>query len=195
MRAVLNYAYLPPAGAIAVVEIPEPAMPDQSEVLVGMDFSHISHDDLQLLSGKHSTLPMLPCVPGCWGVGTVLAIGRDIDHIKIGSRVVLPRNCLTWVERIVVPINDVVTLGRADELRAELGKFMPSTTDSERWHDRRELGDPYSEFVQLLSEASAGAQVIKRPAKVFSLWQINEGIACAVAGFHVFLRISGPLSG
>jgi hypothetical protein len=34
MRAVHNYAYLAPAGAVALVEIPEPGLPGQSQVLV-----------------------------------------------------------------------------------------------------------------------------------------------------------------
>lgn len=192
MRAVLNYAYVAPAGAIAVVEMPEPSMPWGSELLVSMDFSHISHDDLQFLSGQRSPLPALPCVPGSWGVGTIQAVGCAAGHFKIGDRVLLPRNRLTWAERLVVSSDEVVALGSGHDFLELLNQVTQSATYLGCWGEGADRVGPCGELMKLLTAPHADAQLKSQPATVFPLWQINEAIACSLDGFHVLLCISKP---
>jgi len=67
--------------------IPEPG-PDQ--VLVRIAATGVCHTDLHAVKGDWPVKPGLPFIPGHEGVGTVVALGRNVKRVKEGDRVGIP---------------------------------------------------------------------------------------------------------
>jgi hypothetical protein len=194
MRAVHNYAYLAPAGAVALVEIPEPGLPGQFQVLVGMDFSYISRDDFHLLSGSNGKRCMLPCVAGCSGLGTVLKIGRDVENVRVGQRVMLSGCGVTWADRLIVQSEELVPLvtrfNGCERLKG-LPRRTPAPTDK---GESENIADHSMEFLKLLYTSGAGIEPVLWFPKVVPLWEIKAAIAYALSGYQVFLSFHMPTS-
>jgi NADPH:quinone reductase-like Zn-dependent oxidoreductase len=57
--------------------------------LIGVEHTPINMNDLYLIQGVYPVRPSLPSVVGNEGVGRVLAIGRGVDHLKVGDRVLV----------------------------------------------------------------------------------------------------------
>ncbi len=108
MRAVELQRYGEPTTSVAVVDMPEPANPQDGEVLVGMGFAPVNLNDLLVLQGLFPVHPKLPSPVGNEGVGRVLAVGRGVSGLAVGDVVVLPLYSLTWRERLNVPASQVV---------------------------------------------------------------------------------------
>jgi NADPH:quinone reductase-like Zn-dependent oxidoreductase len=102
MRAVQLTAYGNPVEGLKYVDIPEPAAPGPSQVLIGIEFSPLNPSDLLLARGIYALRPPLPTVIGNEGVGRVLAVGSGVKNVKVGDRVLAPLSCFTWRERMVV---------------------------------------------------------------------------------------------
>ena len=56
----------------------------------------------------------LPSVAGNEGVGRVLALGSDVEHLKIGDHVLIPLYSFSWRERLVVPAARLFALPHGD---------------------------------------------------------------------------------
>ena len=110
MRAVQLTAYGDPVEGLKYVDIPEPKAPGQNQVLMGVEFSPLDQSDLLLARGIYGTRPALPAVIGNEGVGRVLAVGPDVDNVKVGDRVLAPLSSFTWRERMVVSANGLFAL-------------------------------------------------------------------------------------
>lgn len=195
MRAVHNYAYVGPAGAIAAVEIPEPSLPGRFQVLVGMDFSCITQDDLHTLSGRGRPLPLLPSVAGVAGLGTILAVGRCVKNVKVGEQVVLPSARHTWTERLIVESAELVPV---EAVKAGLPQTNGGSFET---HFYAEVGQFESlieqsvELINLLFWPSAGIAESGKSPKVFPLWEIRSAVEHALAGYQVLLDIRTPPDG
>ncbi len=72
-------------------EIPEPS-PAADEILVRVHVCGVCHTDLHIVEGDVAA--ELPIVPGHQAVGTVTAVGEDVDQWKEGDRVGVP-----WLHR------------------------------------------------------------------------------------------------
>ncbi len=110
MRAVQLTAYGNPVEGLKYVDIPAPDAPGPNQVLIGVEFSPIDPSDLLLAQGIYPLRPALPTVIGNEGVGRVLAVGPEVESVKIGDRVPAPLSSFTWRERMVISANGLFAL-------------------------------------------------------------------------------------
>src|SRR3984957_14584285 len=110
MRAVQLIAYGDPIEGLKYVDMPEPEAPAPNQVLIAVEFSPLNQSDLLLARGMYGTRPALPTVIGNEGVGRVLAVGANVDNVKVGDRVLAPLSSFTWRERILVPASGLFAL-------------------------------------------------------------------------------------
>uniref|UniRef100_B0T958 enoyl-[acyl-carrier-protein] reductase n=1 Tax=Caulobacter sp. (strain K31) TaxID=366602 RepID=B0T958_CAUSK len=102
MRAIQISSYGAPSEVIGLVEIDEPPRPWRGQVLLGMDYAPISMHDLYVAQGLFPVRPQAPSVIGNEGVGRVLAVGPEVEGLRVGDRVLAPLFSMTWRERLVV---------------------------------------------------------------------------------------------
>jgi NADPH:quinone reductase-like Zn-dependent oxidoreductase len=110
MRAVQLTAYGNPIEGLQYVNIPEPEALGPNQVLIGVEFSPVNPSDLLLARGIYGIRPTLPTVIGGEGVGRVLAVGAEVENVKVGDRVLAPLSSFTWRERMVVPASNLFAL-------------------------------------------------------------------------------------
>src|SRR5262245_2090436 len=71
--------------------------------------------------------PSLPSVVGNEGLGRVLAIGKGVDHLKVGDRVLVPLYSFSWRERLLAPAAGLFPLPGGDRRQlARLGINPPT---------------------------------------------------------------------
>ena len=87
MRAVHLTAFGNPVDGLKYVDMPEPDAPGPNQVLIGVEFSPINPNDLNVARGTYAFRPPLPAVIGNEGVGRVLAVGSRVESVKVGDRV------------------------------------------------------------------------------------------------------------
>src|SRR3989442_806082 len=114
MRAVQIRTFGEPGIVLELADLPEPPAPAAGEVLIGVEHAPINMNDLYLIQGVYPVRPSLPSVVGNEGVGRVLAIGRGVDHLKVGDRVLVPLYSFSWRERLVAPAAGLFALPEAD---------------------------------------------------------------------------------
>jgi alcohol dehydrogenase, propanol-preferring len=73
--------------AVEEVDVPRPGARD---ALVRIEACGVCHTDLHAAVGDWPVKPRLPFIPGHEGVGHVIAVGADVDHVKEGDRVGIP---------------------------------------------------------------------------------------------------------
>jgi NADPH:quinone reductase-like Zn-dependent oxidoreductase len=86
----MKQVWIPRRGGPEVLEVrdaPEPACGD-GELLVDVAAAGINFADIMARMGLYPDAPPLPCVVGYEVAGTVRAVGRGIDDIRPGQRVV-----------------------------------------------------------------------------------------------------------
>jgi NADPH:quinone reductase-like Zn-dependent oxidoreductase len=110
MRAIQLIAYGDPVEGLKRVDIPEPEAPGSNQVLIEVEFSPLNQNDLLLARGIYAMRPALPTVIGNEGVGRALAVGRGVENVKVGDRVLPPLSSFTWRERMVVSANGLFAL-------------------------------------------------------------------------------------
>jgi NADPH:quinone reductase-like Zn-dependent oxidoreductase len=110
MRAVQLIAYGNPLEGLKYVDIPAPDAPGPNQVLVGVEFSPLNQSDLLLAQGIYGARPALPTVIGNEGVGRILAVGRGVENVKVGDRVLAPLSSFTWRERMVISADGLFAL-------------------------------------------------------------------------------------
>jgi NADPH:quinone reductase-like Zn-dependent oxidoreductase len=72
--------------------------------------------------------PPLPTGVGNEGVGRILAVGKEVDHLQVGDRVLIPSTHYSWRERLVVPAADLFPLPPgADPQQLSMGSINPPT--------------------------------------------------------------------
>ena len=110
MRAVQLTSFGNPVDGLEYADIPEPDAPGPNQVLIGVEFSPINPNDLMVAQGIYAFRPPLPTVIGNEGVGRVLAVGPQVESVKVGDRVLAPPSSFTWRERMVIPAGGLSAL-------------------------------------------------------------------------------------
>ena len=127
MRAVQIRTFGDPGVVLELADLPEPPAPTASQVLIGVEHAPINMNDLYLIQGVYPVRPSLPSVVGNEGVGRVLAIGRGVDHLKVGDRVLVPLYSFSWRERLVAPAAGLFALPEADPRQLAMLGINPPT--------------------------------------------------------------------
>src|SRR5258707_4021608 len=127
MRALQLRNFGAPKNVLELVDLPEPPAPASGEVLIAVEHAPINMNDLYLIQGAYPVRPSLPSVVGNEGVGRVLAIGRGVDHLKVGDRVLVPLYSFSWRERLVAPAAGLFALPAADSRQLAMLGINPPT--------------------------------------------------------------------
>jgi NADPH:quinone reductase-like Zn-dependent oxidoreductase len=96
-----------PASGLQVHQRPTP-VPAKGEALVEMEATGISFAEQSMRRGRYPSQPTFPFVPGYDVVGTVRAVGPDVDTSLIGTRVAAATKTGGWASHLVVPAQDLV---------------------------------------------------------------------------------------
>ena len=86
MKAAVVRAF----GQALVVEHVARPKPGRGQVLVKIAACGVCHTDLHAAHGDWPVKPALPLIPGHEGVGTVVQVGKGVEHVKEGDRVGVP---------------------------------------------------------------------------------------------------------
>jgi NADPH:quinone reductase-like Zn-dependent oxidoreductase len=127
MRAVQIRTFGEPGIVLELADLPEPPAPTASQVLIGVEHAPINVNDLYLIQGVYPVRPSRPSVVGNEGMGRVLAIGRGVDHLKVGDRALVPLYSFSWRERLVAPATGLFALPEADPRQLAMVGTNPPT--------------------------------------------------------------------
>ena len=100
-----------PSDVVELIEI-EPTPLGPNEVRIALEASAINPADLLTIQGLYAIRPPLPATPGNEGVGRIVEKGKNVSHIKVGDRILLPfRSGLgTWREQLIIPSQGLFTI-------------------------------------------------------------------------------------
>ncbi len=101
-----------PSDVVKRVEIPDPGAPMANEVLVAVEYAPINSSELMMIRGQYGVLPSLPTGLGNEGVGRILSV-EEVNHLKVGDRVLIPSFYSSWREGLVLPATDLFPLPQA----------------------------------------------------------------------------------
>jgi NADPH:quinone reductase-like Zn-dependent oxidoreductase len=117
-----------PSDVVERVKIPDPDAPMVNEVLVAVEYAPINSSALLTIRGQYGVLPSLPAGLGNEGVGRILSVGEEVNHLKVGDRVLIPYSHSSWHERIVLPATDLFPLPQgADPQQLSMLGINPPT--------------------------------------------------------------------
>src|SRR5690242_20212439 len=85
MRALVCHAY-GPIESLKIEDEPTPE-PKAGEILIRIGAAGVSFATMLGVEGKHQNKPALPYIPGNELAGHVVALGPDVEHLKVGDRV------------------------------------------------------------------------------------------------------------
>jgi NADPH:quinone reductase-like Zn-dependent oxidoreductase len=100
MKGLQLVSYGDPAHAVKLVDIPDFGPLEADEIVIDVEASAIEPTDQYIIAGVYGELPPLPHLLGCTGVGRISAIGRNVKHVKVGDRTLVPMLSNAWVGRV-----------------------------------------------------------------------------------------------
>jgi NADPH:quinone reductase-like Zn-dependent oxidoreductase len=127
MKAVQIKSHGDPLDVLEVVDVPEPKAPGVNEALIGIELAALSKYDLLSISKALGEGPALPTFVGTEGFGRVLAVGRDVENVKVGDRVLAPPLSQTWREKMIVPASGLFPLPEGDPYQLSMLGSNPPT--------------------------------------------------------------------
>ncbi len=127
MKAIQISAFGEPRDVLRFTDLPEPVAPGVNEVLVQLEASPFNPHDLYVIKGGFPVLPTAPGPVGNEGVGRVIGLGEDVDHLAIGDRVLLPVFTWLWRERMTIPAEGLFALPDADLHQLSMLGINPPT--------------------------------------------------------------------
>jgi NADPH:quinone reductase-like Zn-dependent oxidoreductase len=127
MKAVQIKSYGDPLEVLEVVDVPEPKTPGANEALIGIELAALTKYDLLFISNASGGGPALPTIVGSEGFGRVLAVGRDVENVKVGDRVLAPPLSQTWREKMIVPASSLFPLPDGDPYQFSMLSSNPPT--------------------------------------------------------------------
>ena len=177
MRALQYTQFGTPEEVLGLSEV-ETATPAAGQVLVETILSPIHNHDLWTITGNYGFKPALPAIGGSEAVGTVAAVGPDVDSGWIGKRVVASGNG-TWADAYLTRAAGLMEVpdAIADEAAAQLVAMPFSSIALLEWL-KLERGDW---VIQNAANGAVGKLVAKlarpRGIKVLSLVRRAEAVA------------------
>ena len=117
MKAIQISSFGDPFEVLDIVDLPEPPPVSAGEVLIGVEYAPLNHNDLLLIAGSFPVHPDLPSIVGNEAIATVLGIGTGVENVKLGDRVIPPLYSFTWRERMVISAAGLVPLPRNVDLQ------------------------------------------------------------------------------
>ena len=85
MKAILVREFAP-GGDVNVEAVDEP-IPENDEVIVGVEAAEINYPDLLMMEGNYQVKPPLPFILGKGAAGRVVALGAGVSNLQLGQRV------------------------------------------------------------------------------------------------------------
>lgn len=187
MRAVLRYACAS-AGALVPAVLPEPPLPSSGEVLISMEFAPVCLEDSAFQASHVNTSRHFPMLVGVDGVGRVIAVGDQIENVRVGGRVFIPEGVHTWRQRLVVAADGLYALPKTVDpcqlvmlLRRPIAPLSGGARSNSANSQLRSL----RRKIALVAHGR-----LKMPApKVFPLWRIAEAVEEVRGGARVLLDL------
>ena len=85
--------------AVRCIDVPDPGMPGEGEVLVEVVACSINPADILMIEGNYANKPQTPCPLGIESAGTVAAVGAGVTGLKAGDKV-MSLGRTNWVQQI-----------------------------------------------------------------------------------------------
>ena len=127
MKAIQIKTYGDPLEVLEVVDVPEPEAPGAGQALLGIEIATLNKHDLLFIRNALGGAPALPTIVGNEGFGRVLAIGRGVENVKVGDRVLAPILSRTWREQMIVPASSLFPLPDGDPQQFSMLSGNPPT--------------------------------------------------------------------
>jgi NADPH2:quinone reductase len=108
MRALVCHAY-GPIESLKLEQAPEPD-PAPGEIKLRVGAAGVSFAVMLGVQGKHQNKPALPYVPGNEIAGEIVALGRGVEHFKVGQRVATAGSRGGFAEFAAVDANNAVPI-------------------------------------------------------------------------------------
>lgn len=131
MKRLQLRAFGKPTTAPELVEVESPE-PGAGQVLVALEAAPINPSDLLLITGHYGYRPPLPAVLGAEGAGRIEAVGRGVDPVRIGERILVVPTLEhgTWQDRVVIDETGAVPVDPGgDVLQLAMVGINPLTAD------------------------------------------------------------------
>lgn len=115
-----------PADVLALKQIGDQT-PGAGEVHVKILATPIHPANLLLISGQYAVTPDLPAIPGGEGVGSVVEVGPEVEHLEVGQTVLLAGVGGTWRNEIVAPASAFIPAPPGDVEQLSMLAVNPMT--------------------------------------------------------------------
>ena len=119
-------------------ELPDPRA-EENQVLIQVEVCGVSYPDLLILENKYQFKPELPYSPGGEVVGRIIALGKNVESLKVGHRVLAMCRWGGFAEKVVVDSDRVFVL--PDDISSETAasSLYTYSTSLHALKDRAEL--------------------------------------------------------
>ncbi len=121
MRSANYKKFGTPAEVLSVRDTEKPE-PKANEIRIKTILAPIHNHDLATIKGTYGYKPELPAIGGSEAVGTIDAVGDDVEGFKVGQRVSVANVHNTWAEYFTAPAEFVFAIPDSikDEMAAQL---------------------------------------------------------------------------
>jgi NADPH:quinone reductase len=151
---VLCAAYGPPESLV-VADVPPPEA-GQGEVILSTRAASLDFPDLLIIQNRYQFKPPLPFSPGSEAAGIVSAIGKGVDTVKPGDRVMAFTTYGAFAEQVKTEARRVFPIPRGmDDMTASAFMLTYGTSD----HALRDRGALVREETLLVLGAAGGVGI------------------------------------
>lgn len=121
MRTATYKQFGKPSEVLNITDSPTPE-PKNNEVRIKTILSSIHNHDIVTIKGEYGNKPELPATGGSEAVGTIDALGQEVEGFEKGQRVVVSGVQGTWAEYFTAPASSLIPIPEAidDEMAAQL---------------------------------------------------------------------------
>lgn len=124
MKAIRRTASGDPRHVLDIVDVPDINLVPPGSVLLEMQYAPIHHHDLYMDKATQRRWSM-PCTAGSEGLGKVIARGDGVNKHLLDSLALAP-TAGTWTERLLVRVDELMTLPMADPLQLSMLRINPA---------------------------------------------------------------------